>query len=98
MIRVRPYRIDVPRPVLDDLRERLARARWPDPVEGAGWDNGTNLDYLRALADYWRDGYDWSAEEAKLNGFAHFRTEIDGVGIHFVHERGRGGRTRCRSS
>lgn len=86
----RLYRIGVPQPVLDDLRKRLTRARWPDAVDGAGWDYGTDLDFLRDLADYWRDGYDWRAEEATLNEFEQYRAEIDGVGIHFVHERGKG--------
>lgn len=90
MTAARPYTIGVPQPVLDDLRERLARARWPDAVDGAGWDYGTDLDYLRDLTDYWRDGYDWRAEEARLNELEQYRAEIDGVGIHFVHERGRG--------
>jgi len=90
MMTVQPFKVDISQPILDDLRERLARARWPDAVDGAGWDYGTDLDYLRSLADYWRDGYDWRAEEAKLNEFTQYRAEIDGVGIHFVHERGRG--------
>ncbi len=87
---VRPFRIDVPQADLDDLRERLSRTRWTDEVEGAGWDYGTNLGYLRELVEYWRDGFDWRKQEAKLNEFAHFRAEVDGFGVHFVHERGKG--------
>lgn len=64
--------------------------RWPDEVDGAGWDYGTNLGYLRGLVEYWRDGFVWREQEAKLNEFAHFKTEIDGLGIHFIHERGKG--------
>lgn len=90
MTTAQPFRVDVPQPVLDDLRERLARARWPDAVDGAAWDYGTDLDYLRGLADYWRDGFDWRSAEAKVNEFTQFRASIDGLGIHFVHERGRG--------
>jgi pimeloyl-ACP methyl ester carboxylesterase len=87
---VRPFRIDVPQDELDDLRERLARTRWPDEVEGAGWDYGTNLGYLKGLTDYWRDGFDWRDREARLNGFGHFEADVDGTGIHFIHERGKG--------
>lgn len=87
---MRPFRIDVPQADLDDLRERLGHTRWTDEVEDAGWDYGTNLGYLRELTDYWRDGFDWRAQEAELNRFAQFRAEIDGFGVHFVHERGRG--------
>lgn len=87
---IRPFRIDVPQADLDDLRERLGRTRWTDEIEGAGWDYGTNLGYLRELTDYWRDGFDWRAREEELNRFAQFRAEIDGFGVHFVHERGKG--------
>jgi len=72
------------------LRERLAQTRWPDEIGGAGWDYGTNLEYLKALAAYWYHQFDWRAQEAKLNRLAQFRTDIDGFGIHFIHERGQG--------
>lgn len=85
-----PFTIHVSDDVLDDLRTRLARTRWPDQVEGAGWDYGVNLDYIRSLTDYWLNGFDWRAQEARLNDFAHFRTAIDGTTIHYIHERGRG--------
>lgn len=84
------FQVHIPQQVLDDLRERLARTRWADEVVGVGWDYGTNQGYLRGLVDYWQNGFDWRAQEAKLNQFAHFRATIDGVGIHFIHERGKG--------
>jgi microsomal epoxide hydrolase len=87
---VESFTINVPQAVLDDLKRRLARTQWPDEVEGAGWDYGANLDYLRELADYWQNQYDWRAEEAKLNQFAQFCAKVDGIGIHFIHERGKG--------
>jgi epoxide hydrolase len=64
---IRPFRIDIPQAALDDLRDRLARTRWPDELPGVGWSRGVPLGYLRGLTDYWRDGYDWRAWEAKLN-------------------------------
>lgn len=87
---IRPFRVEIPQSDLDDLRERLARTRWTDEVEGAGWDYGTNLGYLKELVDYWQNGFDWREQEEKLNEFSHFRAEIDGLGVHFVHERGKG--------
>ncbi len=87
---IKPFKIDIPQATLDDLHQRLARTRWPDEIEDAGWDYGTNLEYLKDLANYWQHSFDWRAQEAILNGFAHFRTEIDGLGIHFIHERGKG--------
>lgn len=77
------FRIDVPQPVLDDLRDRLVRTRWPDAVS-ADWDRGTELGYLRGLVEYWQDGYDWRRAEARLNQLDHFRTEVEGVGLHHV--------------
>lgn len=85
-----PYTIHVPDRVLDDLRERLARTRWPDTVDGAGWDYGANLDYVRGLAEYWRTGFDWHAQEARLNSLPNYQAEVGGLGIHFIHVRGNG--------
>ena len=85
-----PFKINTPQAVLDDLRSRLAATRWPDEVAGAGWDYGANLAYLRELADYWLNQFDWRKQEAALNAFAHYRMDVDGLGIHFIHERGRG--------
>lgn len=87
---VHPSRIEVPQATLDDLRERLARTRWPDEVEGSGWEYGTNLGYMKELVDYWQNRYDWRAQEAEINKLAHFRARVDGTTIHFIHERGRG--------
>jgi pimeloyl-ACP methyl ester carboxylesterase len=89
-VSIQPFQVNVPQATLDDLRERLARTRWPDEVEGAGWDYGTNLQYMKELADYWQHTYDWRKQEAELNTFAQFKADIDSVGIHFIHERGKG--------
>ena len=87
---IRAFCIAIPEPTLDDLRERIARTRWPDAISGSGWDYGTNLDYLRELLAYWRNGFDWRAQERKLNSLPHFIADVDGLDLHFVHERGRG--------
>ena len=84
---IEPFRVDVPDDVLDDLRARLARTRLPNQVDGAAWDQGTELGYLQELLAYWRDEFDWRAQEARLNAFDQFVTEIDGQRIHFVHHR-----------
>jgi epoxide hydrolase len=84
---IRPFRIDFPRADLDDLRERLARSRWPDQLPGVGWDYGVPLDYMKDLAQYWRTGYDWRVHEARLNEFPQFTTTIDGANVHFLHVR-----------
>jgi pimeloyl-ACP methyl ester carboxylesterase len=88
---IEPFTIDVADSVLDDLRDRIRRTRWPGQVSGIGWDQGVELDYLRGLLAYWADGFDWRAQERRLNGYAQFRTRIEGVPIHFVHERARRG-------
>jgi len=81
------FEIRVDDAVLEDLRARLARTRFPDQIDGTGWEYGVPIDYLRELVDYWRDRYDWRAQEARLNALAHFRTRIDGESIHFIHAR-----------
>jgi pimeloyl-ACP methyl ester carboxylesterase len=84
---VEPFRIEVPEAQLEDLRERLARTRWPRPGTVPDWSQGVPLDYLRELCEYWRTEYDWRWLEARLAAVPGFRTEIDGVGIHFLHVR-----------
>lgn len=86
---IRPFRIAVPQADLDDLRDRLASARWPAGPPGTGWERGVPPDYLKELADYWRTGYDWRAAEAQLNTYPQFTTEIDGQRIHFLHVESR---------
>jgi pimeloyl-ACP methyl ester carboxylesterase len=82
-----PFRIQVPDAVLRDLRSRLERARFADAFPDAGWDYGTNLDYLQSLVTYWRDRYDWRAQERRLNRFSQFKTNIGGLDIHFIHQK-----------
>jgi epoxide hydrolase len=84
---IRPFRIEVPQADLDDLRERLARTRWPDELPGVGWTRGVPLAYLKDLAGYWATGYDWRKQEARLNQHPQFTTTIDGATIHFLHVR-----------
>ena len=84
---VTPFRIDVPEAVLADLQARLAATRFPDELEDADWDYGVSLPYLRELVGYWRDEFDWRAQERRLNALDQFRTTIDGLGIHFIHQR-----------
>jgi pimeloyl-ACP methyl ester carboxylesterase len=87
MSELKPFRIDVPSEVLDDLQARLAHTRWPEAECVDDWSQGIPLAYTRELAAYWADGYDWRSREAALNRFDQFTTEIDGLDIHFIHQR-----------
>jgi pimeloyl-ACP methyl ester carboxylesterase len=84
---IRPFRVEIPQASLDDLRDRLSRVRWTSEIPGRGSpeDYGVSLATVKRLADYWRDGYDWRAAEARLNEYPQFVTEIDGQDIHFLH-------------
>ena len=82
-----PFRIAIPDADLADLKERLARTRWPEAECVDDWTQGIPLNYTRELADYWAHEYDWRARETALNRFDHFTTDIDGLGIHFIHQR-----------
>jgi pimeloyl-ACP methyl ester carboxylesterase len=84
---IRPFRLDVPQRDLDDLHDRLDRARWPEEPPGAGWEYGVPAAYLRELVRYWRHDYDWRAAEARLNAWPQFTTTIDGANVHFAHVR-----------
>ena len=85
-----PFTISVPQSTLDDLKERLARVRWPDEISGAGWEYGSNLSYLKDLVGYWQNGFDWRAQEQNLNRIPQFRGTVDGLGIHYLHLQGTG--------
>lgn len=87
---VEPFKVAVSDEVLADLRARLERTRFPDEVPATAWEYGSNLAYMREVVDYWRTRYDWRAHEARINRFAQFRADVDGLGIHFIHEPGRG--------
>ncbi len=84
---IRPFRVVVPPAELEDLRDRLARTRWPDELPDVGWSYGVPLGYLKELVEYWRTAYDWRKHEARLNQFPQFTTTIDGALVHFLHVR-----------
>jgi pimeloyl-ACP methyl ester carboxylesterase len=84
-----PFKIQVPAVVLRDLKARLAQTRWPNQIAGSGWEDGADLAYMKELVAYWRDRFDWRAQERTLNQFDQFKTNIDGLDIHFIHQRSR---------
>ena len=90
MMKIEPFRIDVPQSEIDALHTRLANTRWAPELDNEDWSYGVNGTYLRELMTYWQDGFDWRAQEARINSFPQFRTEIDSVPIHFIHVRGKG--------
>ena len=84
---IKPFTIDIPDAAIADLRERLARTRWPDQIPDTGWAYGANTQYVKTLCDYWAGEYDWRQWEAALNAFPQFKTTIDDHDIHFIHAR-----------
>ena len=84
---IRPFAIHVPDDVLEDLQARLSRARLPDQIPGTAWDYGTERSYLEELLEYWQNDFDWRAQESILNEFDNFKTVINGVDVHFIHQR-----------
>ena len=80
-----PFRIAIPDADLADLKARLAATRWPEQLPGTPWQRGVPVDYVRGLADYWASEFDWRAQEAELNSYPQFRTQIDGQTVHFLH-------------
>ena len=85
---IEQFKIEVPQAAIDDLKARLAKTRWTDEIENSDWDYGTNKTYLRELCDYWQHSFDWKKQEDFLNSFPQYKTTIDGVGIHFIHQKG----------
>ncbi len=85
-----PFTIAVPDEILADLKRRLRDTRWPDQLPGTTWEYGTDIGYLKELVGYWMGGFDWRKQEAMLNQFPQFKTQVDGVDLHYVHVRGKG--------
>jgi microsomal epoxide hydrolase len=84
---IRPFKVHVPEQILIDLRRRLAETRWPDQLPGTAWEYGADIKKVRELAEYWQNGFDWRMQEARINRFEQFTTEIDGQQIYFIHQR-----------
>lgn len=84
---IRPFTIAIPDSAIEDLQRRLEATRFPDQIPGTGWDYGTDTAYLKELVEYWREDFDWRAQERALNAFNQFVTPIDGVDVHFIHQR-----------
>jgi pimeloyl-ACP methyl ester carboxylesterase len=89
-MQIEPFKISIHQEILDDLRKRLERTRWPDEVHQAGWRYGANLEYMKKLANYWLTKFDWRAQEQWINSFANYQTVVSDMHIHFIHERGKG--------
>ncbi|MFL0252883.1 epoxide hydrolase family protein [Clostridium neuense] len=84
------FHIKVSDEILDDLKYKLEHVRWPDELEGLGFERGTEINYLKSLISYWKEKFDWRSQEKELNRFSQFRCNVDGIDIHFIHERGKG--------
>src|SRR3954468_12392887 len=84
------FKVPFSQPSVDDLRDRLARTRWPDSIPGSGWKYGVDLDSMRQLCAYWNTHFNWKAEVDQLNTLNHQRYVAHGMGIHFIHEKGKG--------
>ena len=87
---IKSFKIEIPTAMIDDLKARLAKTRWTDEIENSDWEYGTNETYLKELCDYWQHSFDWKKQEDFLNTFPQYKTTIDGVGIHFIHQKGAG--------
>ena len=87
---IEPFAIPFSQPAVDDLRDRLRRTRWPDEISGANWEYGVDLSFLQQICEYWRDRFDWKAQVERFSTFHHYRYSSEDIGIHFIHERGKG--------
>ncbi len=84
------FKVEVTQETLEDLQKRLANTRWTDEIENSKWEYGTNKAYLKELCDYWQHSFDWKKQEDYLNSFPNFKTTVDGVGLHYIHQKGEG--------
>ena len=87
---IHPFLVDVPDKTLDRIRARVAEYPWHEMPDDGGWAYGTNLDYMKELCAYWLDEFDWRMHEAAINRFSHYIAPVDGIDLHFIHEKGSG--------
>lgn len=85
-----PFKIEIAGKELAILHNRLSETRWPDEIDGSGWTYGADLSFMKSLCDHWQNSFDWRRQEAHLNSLDHFRSEIDGFGLHYIYEKGQG--------
>ena len=90
MTACQPFSIDIPDATLETIREKVAAYSWHEMPDDGGWQYGTNLDYMKELVDFWVNKFDWHKQQAQLNRFSQFKTDVDGINIHFIHEIGSG--------
>ena len=84
------FKCQISQPVVEDLKFRISQTRWTDEIKGSGWQYGANLSYIKELAEYWLDKFDWRKAEDKINQYPNYIAEIDGIKIHFLHIKGKG--------
>ncbi len=87
---VKSFKIEITQQTIEDLRERLANSRWTDEIDNSEWEYGTNKAYLKELCVHWQHSFDWKKQEEYLNSFPHYKSTVDRVGIHFIHQKGEG--------
>jgi pimeloyl-ACP methyl ester carboxylesterase len=84
------FKCQIAQPFIDDLKIRISQTRWTDEIDGSGWQYGANLSYMKELAEYWLDKFDWRKVEDEINQYPNYIAEIDGINVHFIHIRGKG--------
>lgn len=90
MNKIEPFNINVPAQTIEQIRNRVADFPWHEMPDDGGWEYGTNLHYMKELCAYWVNEFDWRIHEANLNKFAHFKAAVEGIDLHFIHEKGSG--------
>ena len=84
------FKVNIEQDILDDLKLRIEKTRWPDEIEGSNWTYGASLSYMKELSDYWLHDFDWRKTEAEINQYDNYIAEIDGYKVHFLQIKGKG--------
>jgi microsomal epoxide hydrolase len=87
---IRPFKINISNKIIEDINTKVSNYSWHEMPDDGGWTYGTNLDYMKEISKYWIDKFDWRKTEEKINKFQNFKSSIDGIDIHFIHEKGSG--------
>ncbi|RDD36686.1 Epoxide hydrolase 1 [Trichoplax sp. H2] len=85
---IKPFKVNISQGAIRDLNTRLKRIRNYATLQDTHWDYGTNADYILSLANYWQNHYNWRNHELTINNFNHYKTRIQGINVHFIHQTG----------
>ena len=91
---IKPYKISVPKSTLNNIYKKVRAYPWKMMQNVDGWEYGTNYNFLKKISKYWVSKYNWKKFENKINSFKNYKTNVDGINLHFIVEKSKNPKSR----